>query len=324
MEAWVTLTTNDNYSAGALVLGASLKRVKSSKKRVCMVTKGVGSKMRDALSKVYDQVVDVEEMDSGDAKNLALLDRHDLGITFTKIRCWTLTEYSKCVFLDADTLVVQNCDELFDRDEFSAAPDAGWPDCFNSGVFVFCPNMTTYSAILEHAKETGSFDGGDQGLLNTFFASWPTKDIDKHLPFTYNMVASATYSYLPAFKQFGSQVKIVHFIGETKPWLIHFDHQGEPQIGHTEMHTKNHLKLWWQIFSSEAKPLLSESSSPMQQKQEFPFMHESMGAQYSSQPPPPPEIPHDRRSDWEKGTPDFTGTAAFNNILKKIDETLKK
>ena len=24
-----------------------------------------------------------------------------------------LTDYTKCVFLDADTLVVQNCDELF-------------------------------------------------------------------------------------------------------------------------------------------------------------------------------------------------------------------
>jgi alpha-N-acetylglucosamine transferase len=29
------------------------------------------------------------------------------------------------VFLDADTLVLSNCDELFDREEFSAAPDAG-------------------------------------------------------------------------------------------------------------------------------------------------------------------------------------------------------
>ena len=32
---------------------------------------------------------------------------------------------------------MKNSDELFDRNEFSAAPDAGWPDCFNSGVFVF-------------------------------------------------------------------------------------------------------------------------------------------------------------------------------------------
>ena len=40
--------------------------------------------------------------------------------------------------------VIQNSDELFDREEFSAAPDAGWPDCFNSGVFVFVPSQKTY------------------------------------------------------------------------------------------------------------------------------------------------------------------------------------
>ena len=55
-----------------------------------------------------------------------------------------MTEYSKCVFLDADTLLIQNSDELFDREELSASPDAGWPDCFNSGVFVFRPNLNTY------------------------------------------------------------------------------------------------------------------------------------------------------------------------------------
>lgn len=45
------------------------------------------------------------------------------------------------------------------------------------------------------------FIGGDQGLLNLFFNDWATKDITKHLPFVYNMCSTATYSYLPAFKQ---------------------------------------------------------------------------------------------------------------------------
>ena len=43
--------------------------------------------------------------------------------------------------------------------------------------------------------------GGDQGLLNSFFSDWATKDIQKHLPFIYNVVSQAFYSYLPAFKQ---------------------------------------------------------------------------------------------------------------------------
>lgn len=47
----------------------------------------------------------MDVMDSGDRPRLSLLGRPELGITFTKIHCWTLTQFSKCVFLDADTLV---------------------------------------------------------------------------------------------------------------------------------------------------------------------------------------------------------------------------
>ena len=54
---------------------------------------------------------------------------------------------------------------------------------------------------MEHAATEGSFDGGDQGLLNTFFNTWATQDIGKHLSFLYNMCATATYTYLPAFKK---------------------------------------------------------------------------------------------------------------------------
>lgn len=55
--------------------------------------------------------------------------------------------------------VLENIDELFDREEFSAAPDAGWPDCFNSGVFVFRPSLDTYRSLLQFAVAYGSFDG---------------------------------------------------------------------------------------------------------------------------------------------------------------------
>jgi len=55
--------------------------------------------------------------------------------------------------------VLQNIDDLFNREELSAAPDVGWPDCFNSGVFVFRPSADTYASLLQFAVTTGSFDG---------------------------------------------------------------------------------------------------------------------------------------------------------------------
>lgn len=47
----------------------------------------------------------VDVLDSGDSAHLTLMKRPELGITLTKLHCWSLTQYSKCVFMDADTLV---------------------------------------------------------------------------------------------------------------------------------------------------------------------------------------------------------------------------
>ena len=60
---------------------------------------------RSVLASVYDEVRLVDVLESGDTAHLALMKRPDLGVTFTKLHCWTLTHYSKCVFMDADTLV---------------------------------------------------------------------------------------------------------------------------------------------------------------------------------------------------------------------------
>ncbi|XP_066603379.1 enolase-phosphatase E1-like isoform X1 [Prorops nasuta] len=256
--AWVTLATNDSYSLGALVLGNSLKRVGTKHDLVVLVTPGVTSLMREKLASVFSLVQEVNVLDSKDKANLALLARPELGITFTKLHCWRLTQFEKCVFVDADTLVVRNCDELFEREELSAAPDVGWPDCFNSGVFVFKPSMGTFESIVAFAVSKGSFDGGDQGLLNSYFSDWAWKDISKHLPFIYNMCSTATYSYIPAFKQFGDNVRIIHFIGSTKPWLQYFDTMtGIVQPPQSFNHLQPLLQLWWNIFCELVHPQLT-------------------------------------------------------------------
>lgn len=63
------------------------------------------SSHRVILSRVFDEVLEVKQLDSADDVHLAFLKRPELGVTLTKLHCWTLTHYSKCVFLDADTLV---------------------------------------------------------------------------------------------------------------------------------------------------------------------------------------------------------------------------
>lgn len=103
--AWVTLATNDSYSLGALVVANSLKKCNTVHQLCVMITPGVTDAMRTKLQTVFDVVQLVNVLDSKDAANLALLARPELGITFTKLHCWRLTQFEKCVFLDADTLV---------------------------------------------------------------------------------------------------------------------------------------------------------------------------------------------------------------------------
>lgn len=154
------------------------------------------------MKKSYDLVKEVDVINSQDQAILLAMKRPELGVTLSKIHCWRLTEFTKCVFMDADTLVLQNCDELFEREELSAVADIGWPDCFNTGVFVFRPNDETFNNLVSIAAKDGSFDGGDQGLLNSYFSDWATKDISKHLSFLYNMSSISVYSYPPAYKRY--------------------------------------------------------------------------------------------------------------------------
>lgn len=87
------------------MLAHSLKRAGTAHQLAVLVTPTVSEAMRDRLKDVYNVVQEVNVLDSQDAANLALLKRPELGVTFTKLHCWRLVQFEKCVFLDADTLV---------------------------------------------------------------------------------------------------------------------------------------------------------------------------------------------------------------------------
>uniref|UniRef100_A0A182JT37 glycogenin glucosyltransferase n=1 Tax=Anopheles christyi TaxID=43041 RepID=A0A182JT37_9DIPT len=345
--AWVTLATNDSYSLGALVVAYSLKRVHTEHQMVVLITPGVSESMKTKLRTVFNLVEEVNLLDSKDEANLALLKRPELGVTFTKLHCWRLTQFEKCVFLDADTLVLRNCDELFEREELSAAPDIGWPDCFNSGVYVYTPNMETFSKLVQYAVTHGSFDGGDQGLLNAYFSDWAHKDIQKHLPFIYNTSSVAT---------FGQNTKILHFIGVAKPWLQNFNSETRKVYVPSEcQHLANFLQYWWDIFADDVHSRLSPDMSGLAgalanvtlgapRTSEQDRIEEKLRRQYweagnaeysgiagalaqlhlgeaKSQEQEAYEE-HMRRQCWETGNIDYMGRDSFDNIWKRIQQTI--
>uniref|UniRef100_A0A2K6UGL7 Uncharacterized protein n=1 Tax=Saimiri boliviensis boliviensis TaxID=39432 RepID=A0A2K6UGL7_SAIBB len=140
-QAFVTLTTNDAYAKGTLVLGSSLKQHWTTRRLVMLDTLQVSDSMRSVLETVFDEVIMVDVFDSGNFAHLTLMKRPELGVMLAKLHY---------------TLVLANTDDLFEREELSAAPDPGWPDCFNS-VVIYQPSVETYNQLLSLASEQGSF-----------------------------------------------------------------------------------------------------------------------------------------------------------------------
>lgn len=151
------------------------------------------------------------------------------------------------MYIDSDVVALRAPDELLtltlelNLDEgkgkgkevkLAAAPDVGWPDCFNSGVMVLRPDLRDYTVLRGLAERGMSFDGADQGLLNMHFGADPHTNAHngsgsggngkgwQRLSFGYNCTPSAGYQYLPAYRHYGDSVSLVHYIGEKKPWEV--------------------------------------------------------------------------------------------------------
>ncbi|KAJ2973192.1 hypothetical protein NUW58_g8999 [Xylaria curta] len=215
-DVYATLLLTDTYLPGALVLAHSLRDAATTKKLAALVTlDSVSAEAITQLQSVYHYIIPVPRIRNAYPANLQLMNRTDLHSAFTKVNLWSQTQFRKIVYIDADVVAYRAPDELFDiAHPFSAAPDIGWPDLFNTGVMVLTPNMGDYYAMMAMAERGISFDGADQGLINTHF-----RNNYNRISFTYNVTPSAHYQYIPAYRHFQSSINMVHFIGPDKPWF---------------------------------------------------------------------------------------------------------
>ena len=235
-SAYVSALCNgDGYAPGVEALGQSLLESGSTIPRVLMVTSDVPLSARSALEAQGWRLREVEPIPNPKPSAEHLFRR--FGGVFTKLRAWDLTEIDRVVFLDADTLVLKNVDDLFERPELAAAPDFFMPDRFNSGVMVLRPSRATFEQMLARLAEAPSYDGGDQGFLNTFFADWYRMPPEHRLPVGCNM-AHFIYQFMhghPAVAAaLESETRILHYMVQ-KPWKVRSTLSGGS-------------RAWWNVY----------------------------------------------------------------------------
>lgn len=226
MYAVASLLYTPDYLPGALVLGHRLRQILPPNTELVLLIDlpRFSVRHRALLGEVWHKLVDVGVIRSLLEKQLVHdLKRPELALTYTKIHLWAL-DYEKVLYLDADTLPVADAgpsvvDILqlpFSRGTILAAPDSGFPDVFNSGVFGLTPDPADYANLVALAASNDpavSFDGADQGLLNQYFngnPDWVALLLENKLPlsrwipipFLYNTTPTAQYEYLPAYNYF--------------------------------------------------------------------------------------------------------------------------
>ncbi len=265
-HAYVTLVTNADFARGAAALVRSLRLSLTEADLVVMHTGGVADADLAPLAEQGARLVPVDLLDTSPAFDAA----HDRSTlhgrapftkgtkpsfhtpldNFAKLRLWQLP-YDSVVFLDADTLVLQNCDRLFDYPEFCAAPNVyqSLADFrrMNSGVFTARPDPATFDAMMERLDAPGAFwPRTDQTFLQTFFPDW------HGLPVFYNMLQYVWFN-MPALWHW-PDIHILHFQYE-KPW----------QADHPRRAELEPLTALWQAYATPdaAVPALCDLPSPV-------------------------------------------------------------
>ncbi|XP_027366507.1 inositol phosphorylceramide glucuronosyltransferase 1-like isoform X1 [Abrus precatorius] len=169
-EAYVTLLYGDEFLLGVRVLGKSIRDTGSKKDLVVLVSDGVSDYANHLL-----------QADGWIVEKISLLanpnqvrPKRFWGV-YTKLKIFNMTNYKKVVYLDADTIVVKNIEDLFKCGKFCA--NLKHSERLNSGVMVVMPSATVFNDMMSKVNTLPSYTGGDQGFLNSYYPGFPNAHI---------------------------------------------------------------------------------------------------------------------------------------------------
>ena len=284
--AYATLLTRASYLPGVITLAFTLAKQSSAYPLLVLVTHGLSSSALQALElesrlnpliqirRVSPLLPEAHQRSGQDPITPRFAD------TWTKLRVFELTDFGAIAYLDADTVVRANVDELFDwplpGPDWLAATAAcvcnldgdGWapadwtpancgysrseanrgrlaPPPLNSGVFVFRPSPALRNEVLRRFRASTrlrEYKCPDQD----FMAEEAFRDRWVPLPWCFNALKTMRqwHANLWTREAGDSEVKVLHYIVD-KPWEKRVASDGLG--GHLGRDGTTH-SWWWSIW----------------------------------------------------------------------------
>ncbi|KAL5701928.1 Inositol phosphorylceramide glucuronosyltransferase 1 [Ranunculus cassubicifolius] len=227
-EAYATLLYGDEFLLGVRVLGKSIKDTGSSRDMVVLVSDGVS----DFAKKLLQADGWIIEKISLLANPNQIRPARFWGV-YTKLKIFNMVKYKKVVYLDADTIVLKNIDDLFNCGKFCG--NLKHSERMNSGVMVVEPSEAVFNDMISKVSTLHSYTGGDQGFLNSYFPGFANAklfepnlpaDVRKSRPVPEMERLSTLYNadvglYALANKWMvdEKELRVIHYtLGPLKPW----------------------------------------------------------------------------------------------------------
>lgn len=232
----MTLLSNDSYFDGVVALYKSILHTNTLYPFVCLLSLSISIDIEDKLRNRGVICIRLNESTSNVNPNkLNGINAH-WNYTFDKLKIWGLTQYEKLVFLDADMIVVNNIDHLFNKETFSAVcadcsypGNETWRGGLNSGLMVIEPNKQVEKDLMAMLPNVISdfnqkqIPVGDQDVIKAYCTWWGTAD---HLQLDegYNVFAHHLDYYIRdlGYSCFSGErlIYVIHFVGKVKPWMF--------------------------------------------------------------------------------------------------------
>lgn len=229
-QTFVTYLGTDSFLPGVLVLEYSFQSFSGPDPFLILVSERVSPWIFDFLARHKYNFKKVRAI--ANPNPLGMGDR-EFHSVYGKLNIFDLVCYDKIVYLDADTIVCEDLEALFQWPHMSAVAagslipcNSSWKD-LNSGVLVVQPDRDLFEEMLSKIIILPSSTKGDQGFLHSFYPKWSScKEL--HLEHKYNVPVQ----YLDAYISMGfcrfefenteattGNIAILHYWGAIKPWL---------------------------------------------------------------------------------------------------------